>query len=1231
MSQHPQDPHSKNPPALPNAKLASGPLNAPPTRADDLDLPYALFDPIDISHFPGESHYAFGLGIRQVDPYTKWGFEKWTNWSLFDSYALYFNDMTNPVAQANVFEENDRYKLTVIEERVPVGDVIVRGRVERVSGSQSWSLPRTMLVKKTRPGGRDIDPGDEYHSGLHMAIIGFPEGTPLTPDNIINGLTAKIELYENVRRNDLIELSYDGHILEHRVSEDEALGRTPIHIFIDRSIILLGSLKGNVTIRFTVTDVVLNPADEKFPYSKPYLLPSELDPNLLLAPLFLVNDIETFHVDWDTDNDSVFEVLTDIDRVSPRPVPPRLVHVFLSATLANKTKKVFALPPATDTNIGHVFITVDNDIIEQIIGGQFRLSFEWRESNGNVVKASGSHTIVVVGTPISMPPPTITPSELGQVDPTQNAIFGVPHYDPHNPGWLEVAILEHLLPGGGTIDWEDSLLAGPQGGTRTITPADLARFEGKGTTYAYYTTHDGVTGQMRRSKKLPIQVGARTADMPPAELQGQIGNNVDPGDVVGDPRLTLPYTGTRNKDVVSWSINGSGLGGSDNGSFPIDNGSAGRPLVFTVDRKILDLNNNGNLTITYALLRPGPPEVRLFSIPLDLTVGAGARLDRPIIEHASLYPDELNPRAALNGTRVIVKFRPMRLTDSINVAWHGANGFGSVDRTVQGNPATNEVSVDIDSRTIAKGLVDDGQDIQVQYSFFRGAFPFFSEIVHLRLLPLTGLPTPKIDDFDGYILDLSQLKPTARTRVSKWDFIYREQVMWLRYKGTDAYDRPFTHDTYDAAQVGTEVEINGINVATPYSEISTLKDGTTLTVEFWVSFAESPAKTTALRFGVRTYTIQSLPSTLPAPKFANLPGASVTINAVDYLHYAFVAVEYIGMNGTHWIDLEWRYPDGTKANILGKNGLDGGRVDFPIAADILAASLGKTIELRYIVTINGKQSPSYIQTLIVKALTYEQLPPPLINGTPPNGALDLRTYPGNALASVAHWDFARKNQRVWITCYSEGVDPLPVLSNYPITEIEASNGLVNKVVSRDWLDLLIVDKIQVICEVTFNGSQDRTTATRFPVVDYIVLNKWIKDFTPFTDNFLNNWVSKWPNTTLHREPNGNAFLRAAPLTGQGVNISKILTPTIGGYYRVTFNFRVDREAAIGGPTTVQIKLGTSIAVKKMFEIDRWEIYDMIVGPLPGGAFTAEISVNNPTTRGLYDFDNIRIQQRPFPA
>ncbi|KAF6681965.1 hypothetical protein HFD98_26930, partial [Pseudomonas sp. EKM23D] len=80
---------------------------------------------------------------------------------------------------------------------------------------------------------------------------------------------------------------------------------------------------------------------------------------------------------------------------------------------------------------------------------------------------------------------------------------------------------------------------------------------------------------------------------------------------------------------------------------------------------------------------------------------------------------------------------------------------------------------------------------------------------------------------------------------------------------------------------------------------------------------------------------------------------------LDYENTASVTVKYDGMNGEHVIQLKWLFPDGSEADIPAKNGLAGGRVDFAISQQILAASVGKTIELMYIAMINGSPVDSF--------------------------------------------------------------------------------------------------------------------------------------------------------------------------------------------------------------------------------------------------------------------------------
>ena len=60
---------------------------------------------------------------------------------------------------------------------------------------------------------------------------------------------------------------------------------------------------------------------------------------------------------------------------------------------------------------------------------------------------------------------------------------------------------------------------------------------------------------------------------------------------------------------------------------------------------------------------------------LNLTVGRGVQLDRPVIDGATLFPDALNPLAALSGAKVIVRYRPMQATDQIKVDDKRPDGY----------------------------------------------------------------------------------------------------------------------------------------------------------------------------------------------------------------------------------------------------------------------------------------------------------------------------------------------------------------------------------------------------------------------------------------------------------------------------------------------------------------------------------------------------------------------------
>ena len=242
-------------------------------------------------------------------------------------------------------------------------------------------------------------------------------------------------------------------------------------------------------------------------------------------------------------------------------------------------------------------------------------------------------------------------------------------------------------------------------------------------------------------------------------------------------------------------------------------------------------------------------------------------------------------------------------------------------------------------------------------------------------------------------------------------------------------------------------------------------------------------------FGVREYIIQALPGVLPHPFIGGASGVgpNVTVEPLTIEHNTTVTVAFGGMRSTDRITFEWIFADCT-SHTETKNGLDSGTLVFILTDDkVLHRSVNSTVMLRYSVVRVGVNDPipSEVQTVRVNAIPTANLPQPLINGIAPGGTLDLSTFAGHATAAVKKWPLSAPEQRVWLTCSSQGVADLSVLTAYPINETEAAQGLANKEVLRSWLaSIPNRQQFNIVCHVSFTGSEaERIT---FPATTYAV-------------------------------------------------------------------------------------------------------------------------------------------------
>ena len=392
-------------------------MSTVPVTYDTLtDNPFSAFpavllrDPnnpaISYTMYPETASVAWGR--RQVLPDTRITLQAWYERNLNDNYAIHFQN--SPVAAASdlVKDLRSSYDLTMPGTSVPEGVISLQARVKRaISLQESRSTPQTVLVKTTIPGGVDREVGDSWVSGLTMRVEGMvdgqlqvlPEGSALTPSIAQYDMFALIDNYENMRVNDEVAVFVSGFYVKHIVSPAEAAAPGPLRVRILSSIVQSGNQSGPFQFACKITDVAKNVSggvDAQFPFSKPYVLNSELDPTLLDYPLFLVDGVESSLVNLGTQSNSVFSLQAFLPRF---PVAPYRVVGILVVSDANGFLSTVRLPPILYTNQRSITFPVSNELINRLGGSSFRVSFETQNASGATLRRSGGFQVQVVAQP----------------------------------------------------------------------------------------------------------------------------------------------------------------------------------------------------------------------------------------------------------------------------------------------------------------------------------------------------------------------------------------------------------------------------------------------------------------------------------------------------------------------------------------------------------------------------------------------------------------------------------------------------------------------------------------------------------------------------------------------------------------------------------------------------------------------------------------------------------------
>ncbi|MGE1154122.1 hypothetical protein [Pseudomonas kitaguniensis] len=1074
-------------------------MSTVPVSYDDLPTePYSAYPSVDLTKTKYPEKAVWGLGVKGIFPNLVIVIEPWSELSINDYYAVHIKDLNNPAASDILKGVQSRYNLFVDGHKVPEGVNTMVARVVRAASRQeSRSQPVDVLFKTTLPGGYDQRTWEPWHSELKLSVEGLPEGEALTPDRVQAGLWCLIEKYANIRQNDRISLEYGGieageeHDEIYTVSPADVARSGPIRIKIPDRLISGATKSGALYVRFKVVDVVGNASGGKYTYSKPYALLADVDPSLYPSPLFTVDGEEAIQVDLDIQSRSVFELLATVPRNVPAPNPRHTIVAVITILRENSPAETVRLPAVPDRNLRGETITVPKEIIALASQARFQVLIEVRDNSGKLVGKSGSTTVYVVGTAINMPAPKVSPIEGALIPRATDVTITIPTYQPHDPSKLETLVIEQGRAGGGGLLFTQSQFAGPQGGSRALVKDDLKQFEDQGLFSVYYRTDSGtgLPSAIRESDRLQAEIGNRVADLPKAILQRAISGNIDPADVKGtDALFSCPYARSMSGNVVHWTVIGVDADSSTSGHFTVNAATQGPglpALLIAFDKKVLLGSVGGMISISYSVESVGASIKTLRSEIANFTVGPAVKLGLPVILEADkVFQDQLHAKDVLNGATVQASVKTL-VGDEIIFRWAGEFGISTTEVRVRGNPNSTILQARIPPAIIALAIRETGNTITVDYRFTRGQITYRSEPLLVKLLLTTALPSPTLNNVSGAIFPLFALGKEARIKIPAWILIQAGQRKFLTIKGTLADGTNLEETLYSGDKVTADEVANGVSVLAPLAKLLALKEDSVLSLEASVSYAQIDDAITRVPFGKREYRVQTIPTTLPAPAFDSKVGAALTVAPLSYVQGASVTVAYAGMTTLQKIELQWIFPDGTKAGIAVQSGVSGGRVTFPISSQIIGQSVFKSIALRYRVTTGTQTVLSEIQLLTVETINVSKLPRALINNVANDGILNLQTISGDLTLALAVWPFIFLGQRVSVTLRSKLTSPLELLAFYPITAAEVKTGVANLAVPRQWLKTAS-ESIEVDVSVTFDGSETVSNAVVFPNTRYSV-------------------------------------------------------------------------------------------------------------------------------------------------
>ncbi len=204
------------------------------------------------------------------------------------------------------------------------------------------------------------------------------------------------------------------------------------------------------------------------------------------------------------------------------------------------------------------------------------------------------------------------------------------------------------------------------------------------------------------------------------------------------------------------------------------------------------------------------------------------------------------------------------------------------------------------------------------------------------------------------------------------------------------------------------------------------------------------------------------------PPAAQLPVPTVesattnnTLYPIRVIDGTWVTIAFEQMTSAHKIQLHWEGPAGAGTPLFPvESGSDDSSIRIYIAAEVIGACIGKTVDIWYTATLGGETDTSFILQLTIETIEPEDLPAPKfldVHVFENARWLDMRKFADNARIEFSSWPFIAVGQRLWILAVGNehhlGNYRFEwVLQAHEVTAQEVLDGYIFlEQLQRDWL------------------------------------------------------------------------------------------------------------------------------------------------------------------------------------